>query len=131
MTTIPAPSPTRHRARTATPQTTPQAPPPATPPATPPADVDRVHALETEVAQMRTAMASRAVIEQAKGILMLLAGCSDQVAFDVLTHISSTTHRKVRDLAVAITESACGRSPLPADVQEAIREVCPPPHHGG
>ena len=94
--------------------------------ATPSADVDRVHDLEAEVAQLRTAMASRAVIEQAKGILMLLTGCSDQVAFDVLTHISSTTHRKVRDLAVAITDSACGRTPLPPDVQDAIRDVCPP-----
>ena len=93
-------------------------------------EADRVLALETEVAQLRTAMASRAVIEQAKGILMLLTGCSDQVAFDVLTHISSTTHRKVRDLALAITSSACGRSPLPADVQDAIRDVCPPPHPG-
>ncbi|MGY1774099.1 ANTAR domain-containing protein [Blastococcus sp. SYSU D00813] len=120
MTTIPAPAQTRRRTLTA---------PPHTPPQTVPAPgVDRLQALETEVAQMRTAMASRAVIEQAKGILMLLAGCSDQVAFDVLTHISSTTHRKVRDLAVAITESACGRSPLPADVQAAIRDVCPPPH---
>ncbi|WP_158548742.1 ANTAR domain-containing protein [Blastococcus sp. TF02A-26] len=93
-----------------------------------PVDDDRVHHLELEVSQLRTAMASRAVIEQAKGILMLLTGCTDQVAFDVLTHISSTTHRKVRDLAVAITDSACGRRPLPADVQDAIRDVCPPQH---
>jgi hypothetical protein len=89
---------------------------------------DRLQALEVEVNQLRTAMASRAVIEQAKGILMLLTGCTEQVAFDVLTHISSTTHRKVRDLAVAITESACGRAPLPADVQDAIRDACPPAH---
>ncbi|SEP25008.1 ANTAR domain-containing protein [Trujillonella endophytica] len=91
---------------------------------------DRLHALELEVAQLRTAMASRAVIEQAKGIVMLIAGCTEQVAFDVLTHISSTTHRKVRDLAVAITDSACGRRPLPADVQDAIRDVCPPRRDG-
>jgi hypothetical protein len=118
MTTIPAPAPSTMR-RTVT--------SPASHVPAPAVDADRVAALELEVAQMRTAMASRAVIEQAKGILMLIAGCSDQVAFDVLTHISSTTHRKVRDLAMAITESACGRSPLPADVQDAIRDVCPPP----
>jgi hypothetical protein len=90
---------------------------------------DRLAALELEVEQMRTAMASRAVIEQAKGILMLLTRCGDKAAFDVLTHISSTTHRKVRDLAVALTDSACGRAPLPADVQQAIRDVCPPVPH--
>ena len=122
MTTIPAPAPLRPRPATHSPSPRPAA--------FPDGDGDRLAALEAEVAQMRTAMASRAVIEQAKGILMLIAGCSDQTAFDVLTHISSTTHRKVRDLAVAITDSACGRSPLPADVQEAIRDVCPPPHAG-
>ena len=37
---------------------------------------ERVRELETEIAQMRTAMASRASIEQAKGILMLLTGCA-------------------------------------------------------
>lgn len=122
MTTIPAPPRPRHRID-AVPATV------APRPETGSDDVDeRVECLEREVAQLRTAMASRAVIEQAKGILMLLTGCTDQVAFDLLTHISSTTHRKVRDLAMAITDSACGRSPLPVDVQDAIRDVCPPPH---
>ncbi|MGY1689268.1 ANTAR domain-containing protein [Geodermatophilus sp. SYSU D01105] len=87
---------------------------------------DRVRELETEVAQLRTAMASRAAIEQAKGILMLLTSCGDQVAFDLLAHISSNCHRKVRDVAVAIAESAAGRSSLPADVRALIRDVCPP-----
>jgi hypothetical protein len=87
---------------------------------------DRVQALETEVSQLRTAMASRAAIEQAKGILMLLTSCGDQVAFDLLAHISSNCHRKVREVAVAIAESAAGRSSLPADVRALIRDVCPP-----
>src|SRR3712207_3519498 len=80
------------------------------------ADGERVHALEVEIAQLRTAMMSRAVIEQAKGVLMLLTGCGDQVAFDLLTHISSHTHRKVRDIAQELVGSATGRSPLPDDV---------------
>jgi hypothetical protein len=90
------------------------------------ADCDRVRALETEVAQLRTAMGSRAAIEQAKGIIMLLTGCGDQVAFDVLAHISSNSHRKVRDVAVAITESAAGHASLPDDIRGLIRDVCPP-----
>ena len=91
---------------------------------------DRVHALETEVAQLRTAMSSRAAIEQAKGILMLLTSCGEQVAFDLLAHISSNSHRKVRDVAVAIVESAAGHAGLPEDIQALIRDVCPPsPHH--
>ena len=71
-------------------------------------------------------MASRAAIEQAKGILMLLTSCGDQVAFDLLAHISSHTHRKVRDVALVITESAAGRARLPDDVRAIIRDACPP-----
>jgi ANTAR domain len=92
------------------------------------ADADRVRALETEVAQLRTAMASRAVIEQAKGVLMLLTGCADQVAFDLLTHMSSHTHRKVRDIASELVGSATGRCPLPDDVKAILRDACPPSH---
>jgi hypothetical protein len=88
---------------------------------------DRAQALQAEVGQLRAAMASRAAIEQAKGILMLLTSCSDQVAFDLLTHISSHTHRKVRDIAQVITESASGRGQLPDDVRAIVRDACPPP----
>ena len=87
---------------------------------------DRAQALQAEVEQLRAAMASRASIEQAKGILMLLTTCSDQVAFDLLAHISSHTHRKVRDVALVITESAAGRTRLPDDVRAIIRDACPP-----
>jgi hypothetical protein len=87
---------------------------------------DRAQALQAEVGQLRAAMASRASIEQAKGILMLLTSCSDQVAFDLLAHISSHTHRKVRDVALVITESAAGRNRLPDDVRAIIRDACPP-----
>ncbi len=90
------------------------------------ADAERVRALELEVEQLRSAMASRATIEQAKGVLMLLTSCSEQVAFDLLAHISSNTHRKVRDVAQSIADSACGQTTLPADVCAIIRDACPP-----
>ncbi|SFP17170.1 ANTAR domain-containing protein [Geodermatophilus dictyosporus] len=87
---------------------------------------ERIRALETEVEQLRTAMASRAPIEQAKGVLMLLTGCGDQVAFDLLAHISSHTHRKVREVAVDLVSSASGHGVLPADVRAILRDACPP-----
>jgi len=87
---------------------------------------DRVQELETEVAQLRTAMAGRAPIEQAKGILMLLTGCAEQAAFELLTHISSHTHRKVRDVALVIAGSAAGRGTLPDDISAILRDACPP-----
>ena len=90
-------------------------------------DDERVRALETEVAQLRTAMASRAVIEQAKGMLMLLTGSGDERSFQLLTHISSHTHRKVREVAAELVASAAGQHDLPADVREILRDACPPP----
>ncbi len=95
-----------------------------------PAD-ERVRALETEVEQLRTAMASRAVIEQAKGVLMLLTGCGEERSFDLLTHISSHTHRKVRDVAAELVASAAGRRELPADVKAIVRDACPPSGRSG
>ncbi len=58
--------------------------------------------------QMRTAMEYRAVIEQAKGIIMRERRCSADEAFQALTKISQDSNRKVRDIAaalVAYTES--------------------------
>jgi ANTAR domain len=95
----------------------------------PGSDGDRARELEAEVGQLRAAMASRAVIEQAKGILMLLTNCRDQTAFDLLGHISSHTHRKIRDVARAITESATGGARLPEEVRAILRDACPPTPH--
>ena len=116
----------RHRGRANGRRTPTETHSPATlPPNAGPAE-DRIQALELELAQMRTAMASRAVIEQAKGVLMLLTGCTEQAAFDLLTHISSHTHRKVRDVAQDLVASATGRCPLPDDVKAILRDACPP-----
>jgi hypothetical protein len=89
-------------------------------------DDDLVAALQTEVGQLRTAMASRATIEQAKGILMLLTSCTEQVAFELLAHMSSHTHRKVREVAASLAESASGHAPLPEDIRTILRDACPP-----
>ncbi|MFG1928612.1 ANTAR domain-containing protein [Cryptosporangium sp. NPDC048952] len=51
---------------------------------------------------MRQAMASRAVIEQAKGILMSQHGCTAEEAFTQLTTLSQNANRKLRDIAAAI-----------------------------
>ena len=116
----------RHRLRSRRPLTTPDPLPEPDGHSLAHADADRAAALELEVAQLRAAMASRAAIEQAKGILMLLTGCTDQVAFDLLSHISGHTHRKLRDVAQAITASASGGAGLPADIRTILRDACPP-----
>ena len=73
---------------------------------TPPPDAhDEVVALRREVAQLHEAMASRAAIEQAKGMLMLGYGLRADQAFAVLSRWSQTDQVKVRDLAERLTEN--------------------------
>ncbi len=56
-------------------------------------------------AQMRDAMRSRAVIEQAKGVLMAARHCSADQAFALLTQASQRTNRKLRDIAADVVEN--------------------------
>ena len=56
--------------------------------------------------QMQAAMESRAVIEQAKGILMGGRRCSPEEAFRILTELSQRSNRKLRDVAAALVASA-------------------------
>ena len=57
-------------------------------------------------AGLRTAMATPAVIEQAKGILMARDHCTADEAFDLLKRLSSHRNLKLRDIAQAIVEQA-------------------------
>jgi GAF domain-containing protein len=54
---------------------------------------------------MRRAMETRAVIEQAKGIVIAQQHCSPEYAFELLTRLSQTTHRKLRDCATNLVAS--------------------------
>ena len=56
--------------------------------------------------QMQQAMSSRAVIEQAKGILVAQTRCTPEQAFDLLIRQSQHTNRKLRDIAQTIVDSA-------------------------
>jgi GAF domain-containing protein len=58
--------------------------------------------------QMKQAMASRATIEQAKGIIMRDRGCTAEVAFDVLVELSQQAHLKLRELAQRIVDQVSG-----------------------
>ena len=60
--------------------------------------------------QMEEAMASRAVIEQAKGVLMGRLGCTADEAFRHLSQQSQRTNRKLREVAVEIV-AGVGRPP--------------------
>ena len=62
---------------------------------------------QAEVAeQLQQAMQSRAVIEQAKGILMGERRCTAQQAFDILVRLSQDANRKLRDVAEMLVAQA-------------------------
>lgn len=56
--------------------------------------------------QLQKAMASRAVIEQAKGILMGDRRIPASQAFDILVKLSQDSNRKLRDVAQALVDQA-------------------------
>jgi AmiR/NasT family two-component response regulator len=59
---------------------------------------------------MRVAMDSRAVIEQAKGVLMAQRHVDADQAFDILREASQRYNRKLRDIAEGIVASTQGGS---------------------
>jgi GAF domain-containing protein len=58
------------------------------------------------VAQLEQALASRSVIEQAKGIVMSRRGCDADEAFALLRERSQKSNRKLRDVAAEIVEAS-------------------------
>jgi hypothetical protein len=66
----------------------------------PPSDED----LRREVMQLRCKIAHQPVIEQAKGMLMVAFGLSDDHAFDLLKSVSQNNNVKLRTVAAHIVE---------------------------
>ncbi|MFG1661307.1 ANTAR domain-containing protein [Micromonospora chersina] len=56
--------------------------------------------------QMRAAIQSRAVLEQAKGMIMAERRCSSDEAFGLLSKLSQDTNRKARDVAELLVANA-------------------------
>lgn len=79
--------------------------------------------LELLVAGLHEAMRSRAVIEQAKGLLMGTHRCSASRGFERLSQASQDHNVRVRDLCAALTAGTAGRAACPpgADVAAAVR----------
>lgn len=62
--------------------------------------------LAEEVGQLRTALTSRATIDQAKGIVMAERGGSPEEAFALLRQMSSETNVRLADVAAALVYRA-------------------------
>lgn len=67
--------------------------------------------------QLRSSMVSRAVIDQAVGVIMATEHCAQDKAFSLLRTVSQNTNVKLRDLAVTIVTSVSGEPPRPASFE--------------
>ncbi|RZU33881.1 GAF and ANTAR domain-containing protein [Blastococcus saxobsidens] len=68
------------------------------------ANADAHAQLVDQARNMRIAMESRAVIEQAKGVLMAQRHCTPEQAFEILRQASQRYNRKLREIATGIVE---------------------------
>jgi transcriptional regulator with GAF, ATPase, and Fis domain len=62
--------------------------------------------LESLSGQLRSALESRATIDQAKGIVMARQHCTPEEAFELLVKISSRTNVKLREVARRVVAEA-------------------------
>ncbi len=69
------------------------------------ANADAHAQLGEQARHMRLAMESRAVIEQAKGVLMAQRNVNAEQAFEILREASQRYNRKLRDIALGVVES--------------------------
>jgi GAF domain-containing protein len=64
---------------------------------------------------LRTAMQTRATIEQAKGIIMVTRHCSPDDAFNILVRASQRENTKLRDIAERLVQTAADRARTPPE----------------
>lgn len=64
--------------------------------------------------QLRSSIVSRAVIDQALGVIMATERCPQDKAFALLRRASQNTNVKLRDLATTIVTRVSGEPPQPA-----------------
>lgn len=70
--------------------------------------VEKVFKHRTQAEQIGQALTSRAVIEQAKGIIMVQRKCDAAEAFTMLRELSMNQNVKLADLAAGLVSSASG-----------------------
>jgi ANTAR domain/PAS fold len=78
-------------------------------------DVDDGAAIEDAIADFTE---NRAVIEQAKGVLMMTYGISAERAFDILVWRSQVTNTKLRRLATQLVDDFTTQLQVPACIRE-------------
>ncbi|MFD9506693.1 ANTAR domain-containing protein [Streptomyces mirabilis] len=81
-----------------------------------------VRELRAMTEQLRRALASRAVIDQARGMVMALTPCSIAKAWDLLVDVSQHCNVKLRDVAAALVATVKGEA-LPEQLRRELRRA--------
>ncbi|WP_345945307.1 ANTAR domain-containing protein [Streptomyces albus subsp. chlorinus] len=80
---------------------------------------DEARELRAELDQLRQAMETRPVIDQARGVLMASWHCTPQTAWQILVDTSQHTNTKLRKVAAMLTRSTQGE-PMPDWLRKAV-----------
>ncbi|MFF3334043.1 ANTAR domain-containing protein [Streptomyces sp. NPDC002888] len=84
--------------------------------------VERVGALQEEVGQLRQALDSHAVVDQAIGVVIAIGRLRPEQGFDVLKDISQRTNTKLREVAEYVVQGThCGW--LPDEIHRALTDA--------
>ncbi|MFC7308645.1 ANTAR domain-containing protein [Streptomyces monticola] len=78
--------------------------------------------LRAENDTLRRALAGHVLIDQARGMVMVLAPCSSERAWGLLVDISQHCNVKLRDVAAALVATAEGE-PLPEQMRRELRRA--------
>ncbi|MEV5143829.1 ANTAR domain-containing protein [Streptomyces sp. NPDC052727] len=76
---------------------------------------EQLNLLRLEIGQLRRAMDSRPVIDQARGVLMAAHACTPDQAWEILREASQRSNTKLRHVASAVTASAAPDGPAPPE----------------
>jgi anti-anti-sigma regulatory factor len=83
---------------------------------------EQLRHLQDEVDQLRHAIVSRPVIDQARGILMATHACTSDEAWTILREASQLANTKLRTVAAAVTASTgTDGPPPPEELRAALR----------
>ena len=83
---------------------------------------DRIFRLEEEVEQLKEAVASHAVVDQAIGMVVALGRVTPDEGWEVLKEVSQHTNIKLRNVAELIV--VWGRTgDMPADIRAELAEA--------
>ncbi|MET7732184.1 ANTAR domain-containing protein [Streptomyces sp. NPDC005402] len=82
--------------------------------------VGKIEELQEEVAQLRQAVVSHAVVDQAIGVVIALSGLRPEQGWEVLKTVSQRTNTKLREVAQHIVRWP-ERGSLPPEIRPALR----------